>query len=109
VDLVDQIGDQAYKDGLALRRVREDEDAWAAMGRLIQRLHDDLIQQWTDDTTGARSKKWLKGARETCDAFIPAMEQTIRNAEDVIQEKKDLESASRSRADDGVGSGDLAI
>jgi hypothetical protein len=37
------------------------------------------------------------------------MEQTIRNAEDVIQEKKDLEGAARSRADDGVGSGDLAI
>lgn len=107
--LLDQVDDQEYKDALALKRIREDEECFAALKRLVAKLNDDLIRQWTDDTTGERTKKWLKGAREMCGAFLPAIEEKAQLAQDVIAEKRDLETASRSKATDGHGTGDLAI
>jgi hypothetical protein len=107
--LKEQISEREYKDGRAFRRLREDEDIMPALERLLRRLDDDLIQGWTDDETGQKTKKWLKGARESLRAVIPAMDEMVRNAEDVIAERKELEETARSKADDGLGSGDLAI
>jgi hypothetical protein len=107
--LLEQVNDQEYKDALALRRLCEDEDCWGALERLVKRLGDDVIQEWTNDEAGQRTKKWLKGSREMCAAFLPAIEQTAQLARDVIAEKQELENASRSEAADGLGSGDLSI
>lgn len=107
--ILEQLPDQDYKDGLAFRRMREDSDTWGALERLVKRMSDDTIRKWTDDTTGQLSKKWLKGARDMCEAFIPVMVQMIADSESAIEETKDLEKTARSRADDGLGSGDIAI
>ena len=100
----EQVTDEEYGDSLAFRRMHEDEAMWSALTRLVGRIDLDLIQQWTDDQTGERSKKWLKGAREMCGGFLPRISEMIQIAEAVIEEK-----VIRSPAEEGGGSGDIAL
>jgi hypothetical protein len=107
--LSEQLDEQAKKDCFALKRMREDEQVWGALQRIVAVTEKDIIRQWTDDTTGQKSKKWLKGSLDTLRAFLPAIEQKVQDAMQVVEENVEAAAMTRSRADDGHGSGDLAI
>ena len=103
--------DEQMQDGIAFYRLLQDEKMAAALERLCRRLNDDAIGRWEQDKTPTKdfSKKWLKGSREMAGCFIPAIKQM---AEDAIAEQdaaKEAQVQVRSSADDGMGSGDLAI
>lgn len=101
------MAEQAVLDGLALGRLRADEDAWAALERVVRQLHDDAVTKWSNDDTV--KKAWLRGAREVAGSIIPAIEQRILDAQGVVAEEREAKIELRTYAEDGVGSGDLAI
>ena len=106
----EQVSDQQYEDGLALLRlVDKHPEAWDAIERLAERLSNDLIHQWSSDDSGKYTKKWLRGAREANDALVPALRAMMDATRDSISERKDLEVAGKLPAEDGQGTGDLAL
>lgn len=103
--------EEQMQDGIAFYRLLQDEKMATALERLCRRLNDDAIGRWEQDKTPTKdySKKWLKGSREMAGCFIPAIKQM---ADDSIAEQEAAKEAQvqiRSSADDGMGSGDLAI
>ena len=107
--LTDLLTDEQVQDGLAFARLRADEKAWPALERLVRKLTEDGITAWQEDTTGERSKKWLRGWRELARGIIPAMDQLASDALTHVAAKKEAETIVRTQSDEGLGSGDLAI
>ena len=105
--LSEQLSEERVKDGFALSRIKDDEQAWAALGRLVLRMNADVIDQWSRDKTIKRS--YVDGARSSLGAILPAILQMIEDSQTVAEEQKHSLTIVRSSADDGVGSGDLAI
>ena len=101
--------EEQVQDGLAFARLKQDEQAWPALERLARKLHDDAIARWADDKSGEYGKKWLKGAREMASAIIPAIEQAARDSVENVESEKEAQVIARTTAEDGMGSGDLAI
>jgi len=103
----EQMTEKDIDEGLVLRRLMEHEDYWPALERLVKLIEDDAVKQFCDDE--GKSKKWLKGARETAQALIPAIQARAEAAAGALEERKELEQSTRSVSDDGTGSGDLAL
>lgn len=101
--------DEQVQDGLAFARLIEDTRAWPALERLVKQLHDDAIKEWESDQTGELSKKWLRGARGMASALLPAIVQRAQDAQAQIVANREAEEVVRSRSEEGLGSGDLAI
>ena len=104
-----KLTDEQVQDGLAFARLKQDEKAWPAIERLVRRLHDDAIARWADDKSGDYGKKWLKGSREMAAAIIPAIEGLAQDAIKSVESEKEAQVIARTTAEDGMGSGDLAI
>jgi len=106
----DKLSDEQRQDGLAFARLIQDEKTWPALERLVRRLHDDAIQKWADSKDGDQyTKKWLRGAREMAGGFLPAVQQLAQDAIQSIEAEKEAQVIARTTAEDGLGSGDLAI
>lgn len=98
---------QQRMDAFALARLKADEEMWGALKRLVEQVDRDIIAKWSQDDT--IKKAWLRGAREAVGCILPAVEQSIRDASEVVEEEKHVAIAARSTSDDGIGSGDLSI
>ena len=105
--LSEQLTEQQRTDGFLLARIKEDPDVWAAFQRVLAKLNDDGIRQWTDNE-GVK-KAWLKGFREALSLVVPNIEQRILDSRAVVEEEKHAAEVARSPSEDGVGLGDLAI
>jgi len=99
--------EREIEDGVTLGRLMEHEDFWPALQRIAKMLEDDAIGQFCDGE--GKGKKWLRGARDTARAIIPAIETRAQAADMAIQERKEQQEVVRSKGDDGTGSGDLAL
>ena len=104
---LEQMTEQEVEEGLILRRLIEHEDYGPALERLAKKLEEDAVGQFCDDES--KGKKWLKGARETARAIIPAIKTRAEAAGTVLEERKEQAASVRSGADDGMGSGDVAL
>lgn len=105
--LLEQMTERDIEDGVVLGRLMEHEDFWPAFQRVLKMLEDDAIGQFCNDDK--KGKKWLTGARDMLQSVIPAIASRAQDAETAIQERKEQQEVTRSRADDGMGSGDLAL
>lgn len=105
----EQLTSEQQKTAYTFARLKGDVELWDELKRLIRRLHDAGIEDWTNDDTGKRTKKWLQGYRDALAAVIPAIEEGARNAEAMEKEDEEAQGLVTSEAADGMGSGDLAI
>lgn len=105
--LDEQMSEEDIEEGLTLGSLMDHEHYWPALQRIVKFLEDDAVGQFCDDDK--KGKKWLKGARDTARAIIPAIVNRAQDAQTAIEERKEATEAIRSRADDGTGSGDLAL
>lgn len=97
---------QRIADGIAFRRLMEDENVWPALERLIKHMRDDAMATFAQEDS--LSRKWLKGVLDTCDLLLANVKLMVSDSQRAIDEEKELEMASRSRAEDGAGAGDFA-
>ena len=105
--LSDQLTPEQMRDAEALGRICEDTEAWKAMERLIARIQNDGIDRWASDD--ALGKKWLRGFREALSAVMPAIAQASADVKQVEDEEKHVRAVVVPKADDGQGTGDLAL
>lgn len=99
--------DEQVQDGLAFARLMADERVWPALQRLLAKLKEDAIVQFTDEREGA-TKKWLKGYRQCLDDLQARMVDSTNLATNHVENKKLVSDAARSMADEGMGVGDIA-
>lgn len=107
--LSEGLTDEQVQDGLAFSRLMEDEYQWPALQRLVARLQDDAIRVWQEDQTDQFSKKWLRGSREMAMNFLNAIQGLSEQACVQVTAQKEAEQLVKSRSDEGMGSGDLAL
>ena len=100
---------EMVEDGIAMRRLMSDERQWAALSRILAKMNADAISRWERDESGSYSKKWLRGYREAATDLSVIIESTALNAESHVHAAVEAEKVTRSIAEDGLGSGDLAI
>jgi hypothetical protein len=108
------LNEDDFRDGLALNRALHDnEDLLPALVAIAKRMNDDAIAKWTAaesrDGENPYSKKWLRGYREAAADFVPNIQQRIQDAVSELESRQDERRLLKSRAEDGIGSGDLAI
>ena len=97
---------QRVVDGLAFKRLAEDEELWPAMHRLVSELRHDATAQFASNSNLKRA--WLTGVLHACDLFLANMTQTAQDAQTTLEQEKQARELARSGADDGIGSGDFA-
>ena len=101
--------DELVKDGLAFGHLMDDERTWGAFIRLLAQFNADAISRWEADDSDRYSKKWLRGYREALNDMSMRIAQRAEDAKAHVKAKVEGERLARVVADDGKGSGDLAI
>lgn len=105
-----ELDDQQIQDGLAFAEIMDDERAWAAIARLIGKFNADAISHWADNPDGGPySKKWLRGYRQAISDFMPRMAQMAQDSLAHLEAAKQAKDIVKSKSEEGLGSGDLAI
>ncbi len=107
--LNEQMTPEMLADTLALERLTKDPELWGAIQRLFRRTNDDLISKWSADEEKKISRQYVKGGRDVLAMLHENIERSAALSVEYKETEKEARNSLRSIAEDGMGSGDLAI